>query len=282
MSQEAALGFPDIYALHLLAAVTAHQGIARIKRDQNQWSEAEKHALDAIDIMAKRAHSPHLRVVSQIESYRLLHDICSKQGKVGRALMAKLNADLLLDHVDSEGGVDDFYIEKVLFYGDAAQRQFASTQQFISGVNQQRLQEHNAQLMAAVSAVTAANAALQPNSALAQSQLQMVNVAASMVARVEAKSISSKGTPWALPTFTQQLVDPKQGLNTPDIVKGFASSAAQAGGTSYQAGAQQVTQAVDSLTPYRQTGKVDGAAGQVEKFAEVFNAFLVQVQDIRK
>ena len=34
--------------------------------------------------------------------------------------------------------------------------------------------------------------------------------------------------------------------------------------------------------PYRQSGKVDDAAAQVEKFAEVFNAFLTQVQEIKK
>ncbi|HKV01768.1 MAG TPA: hypothetical protein VJQ26_06570 [Ktedonobacteraceae bacterium] len=65
-------------------------------------------------------------------------------------------------------------------------------------------------------------------------------------------------------------------------MKDFATSAVQAGGAPYQAGAKQVNEQVDALMPYRETGRVDGAAAQVEKFAEVFNAFLTQVQEIKK
>lgn len=43
-----------------------------------------------------------------------------------------------------------------------------------------------------------------------------------------------------------------------------------------------MTQTVEALAPYPQSGKLDGAAAQVEKFAEVFSAFLTQVQEIRK
>lgn len=282
LPQEASLGFPDVYARHLLTAVCAHQGLARVHALQGRLSDAEKHATDALDIMTNRGHSPFFRAQSQVESYRILQEIYSNQRKVGRALLAKLNADLLGDHLASEGGTEDFFVEKALLHGEMAENQFGAVQQYVTGVNLHRLQQHNAQIIAATSALTAANASLQPNSAIARSQMQMMNIATSMAARAETKSLSLKGTPWVIPTFTQQLLDPKQGANTPTIMKGFASNAAEAGGASYQAGAQQVTQAVDELNPYRQSGNIDGAAAKIENFAEAFNAFLTQVQEIKK
>lgn len=113
-----------------------------------------------------------------------------------------------------------------------------------------------------------------------QSQMFMTLMAAQ--AGAGPKALQANATAWAVPTFNQQLVDPKQGANTPSIMKSFATNAAQAGGSSYQAGAQQVTQAVDALTPYRQSSKVDGATAQVETFAEIFNAFLTQVQETKQ
>lgn len=303
LSEEAALGFPDVFARHLLTTVKAHQGIGRAHAVQGHYPEAEKHATEAVEIMAKRAHAPFFQLQSHIESYQLLQDVHIKQGKVGRALMAKLSVDLLRDHLESKGGADDFFVEKALFYGEAAQNQFASVDQFVSGVNQQRIDQHNAQIMAVTGGMMAVNAALQSSmasSALAQSggvmtpQVQMAQMNAQIAqmqsqvfmalvaAQVEAtpKTLQANSTPWAIPTFSQQLVDPKQGANTPTIMKGFAINAAQVGGGSYQAGAQQVTQAVDALTPYRQFGKTEGAAAQVDKFAQVFNSFLTQVQEI--
>lgn len=120
------------------------------------------------------------------------------------------------------------------------------------------------------------------NAQMAQMQSQLFMTMMAAQTRAGPKALQVNTTPWAIPTFTQQLVDPKQGANTPTIMKGFATNSAQVGGAPYQAGAQQVNQAVDDLMPYRQSGKVDGAAAQVEKFAEVFNAFLTQVQEIKK
>lgn len=304
LPDEAALGFPDVYARHVLRVVKAHQGIARAHAAQGRWNDAEKHATEAVEIMGKRAHAPFFRLQSHIESYQLLQEIHAKQGKVGKALMAKLNVDLLQDHLESDGGGEDFIVEKAFFYGDAASNQFQAAQQFISGVNQYRMQQHQAQAMTVAGGMMAANAALQQglaqsalarsggamtpqvqtaqmNAQMAQMQSQMFTAMVAALTGAGSKALQASSTPWAIPTFTQQLVDPKQGLNTPTIMKGFATNVVQTGGASYQSVAQQVTQAVEALMPYRQSGKVDGAAAQVEKFAEVFNAFLTQVQEIK-
>ena len=73
LDEEAALGFPDIYVRRVLLVVRAHQGLARIHAAQGHWIDAERHATDAIETMAKRVHVPFFRVQSQIESYQLLH-----------------------------------------------------------------------------------------------------------------------------------------------------------------------------------------------------------------
>lgn len=281
-SRDAGLGIPEVFARQVLAIVRAHQGVARIYLAQKDFARAESEATEAMTIMKKCEFCPHAQAYSLRESNRILQEVYQAQGATGKALIRKLNADLLEDHLASVGGIDDFYAEKRVLYGETSEKQFAGVQNLFSSVMEYQAQQQTATIMAVTGGLVAFNAALQPNSALAQSQMQMMNLATAMAARAETKSLSVKGTPWAIPTFTQQLVDPKQGANTPTIMKGFATNAAQAGGASYQAGAQQVTQAVDALTPYRQSGKTDGAATQVEKFAEVFNAFLTQVQEIKK
>ena len=217
--------------------------------------------------------------------------------------MAKLNTDLLTDHLQSASGSDDFLVEKALLYGEVGQKQFAAVQQFVIGVNEHRLTEFKAQMQAYSAALNEAEAsllavgaqyALEKSGGIVTPEVQRLQMSAQL-ARFQADmhrhltegsanqmgKIHVHATPWAIPTFTQQLVDPKQGANTPTIMKGFATSAAQAGGSAYQAGAQDVTQAMDALALYRQSGKVDGGTAQVEKFAEVFNAFLIQVQEIK-
>jgi len=294
LSEEAALGFPDVFARHVLTTVQAHQGIARAHAAQGHWPEAEKHATESVGIIVKRAHAPFFLLQSHIESHQILQDVHAKQGKVGKALMAKLSMDLLRDHLESKGGTDDFYVEKALFYGEAAQNQFATADQYVSGVNQRLTGQHQAQAMTANAAFQSSMASsalaqsggtmtpqVQMNAQIAQMQSQVFIALVAAQVGATPKTLQANSTPWAIQTFSQQLVDPKQGANTPTIMKGFAVNAAQAGGGSYQAGAQQVTQEIDALTPYRQFGKTEGATVQVEKFAQVFNSFLTQVQEIK-
>jgi hypothetical protein len=108
------------------------------------------------------------------------------------------------------------------------------------------------------------------------------NYAAKFNSLETVKSFDGSTVSAMIPSLSQQLIDSRVGANAPTLVKDFTATAAEAGGASYEPGAQQVASAVDALMPYRQSGNLDGAAARVEQFAEVFNAFLTQVQEIKK
>lgn len=304
LPKTAAYAFSDIFALKLRAELAAHRAIANCFMSEGNIEGAITHVEQSAELVRARSNAPYFRSLEMIKTYDLLGDLYEKKGSVGKALITRMTSSLLRDHLASEGGTDDYYMERVLFSGEIAKKQFRMAQDFVHGVNAYRMGMHVQQAMAMAGAMNQMNAQFQQaaaSSALARSggvmtpQAQMAQLNASLssftaqafqnAAKMMAASpasLKADQTPWAVPSFAQQLVDPKQGANTPTIMKGFATSAAQAGGASYQAGAQQVTQAVEALAPYRQSGKMDGAAAQVEKFAEVFNAFLTQVQEIRK
>lgn len=121
---------------------------------------------------------------------------------------------------------------------------------------------------------------MQMNAQLAQFQVQMFTAMVKMGAG-QTTALDVNASPWGLPTFSQQLVDTKSGVNSRGIVKTFASEAAKAGGMATLAqGAQQVIRAVDALPTVQTTSDSQSIVKSVESFAGVFNNFLAQVQEI--
>lgn len=304
LSKEAGLGVPEVFARRVLANVRAHQGLARIYLAQKEWIKAEAEATEAINVMKGCQFCPYANARSLRESNRILEKVYQAQGATGKALIRKLNADLLDDHLASEGGIEDFYVEKKVLLGEASQKSIAEVERLHQSVMQYRQQQSAATMSAIAGGLMAVNAGLQQGlaqSALAKSggvmtpQVQMAQLNAQMAtmqstlftamvtsqAGANAKALQANATPWAIPTFTQQLVDPKQGLNTPSIMKGFATNAAQAGGSSVQSGAKQFTQGLEALQQYRKDPSTAGLDTQVKKFADAFNSFLVLVQEIK-
>ena len=305
LREDSGLGIPEVYARQIVATTEAHLGLARIAVSQKEWTKAESEATEAMAIAKRCEFCPHYVASSHQKANVILATVYQAQGNYGKALIRKLNADLFEDHLKSDGGIEDFYLEKRVTLGDQSQQPVAAVEQLFESARAYHAQQQQAMAMAVAGGLMAANAGIQQgfaqhalaesggvmtpqvqqmqmNAQMAQMQSQLFMTMVAAQAGSNPKTLQVNTTPWAIPTFTQQLVDPKQGADTPTIMKGFAANAAQAGGASYHAGAQDVTQAVDELVPYRQSGKVDGAAAQVEKFAEVFNAFLTQVQEIRK
>jgi tetratricopeptide (TPR) repeat protein len=303
LPEEAAFGIPEIYARHLQTAVKAHQGLARVYLKQGQLPKAEEHATAAVDLLLKRANSPAFMTERLIESYGILKDIYEKQGKIGKALTQRLIKDLLNDHLNSEGGTLDFYAEKDLFYGTGSipfnnaealliqtqsyrdQKAFSTTMAVIGGVMQANaaFQQFNAgQALAKSGGVMTPQVQMaQMNAQFAQFQTQTFTTMVKMDAG-QNKGLDLKTTPWAVPTFSQQLVDPRMGVNSRGIVKGFATDVATiGGGAALQQSAQQMIQRLDALPTVQSGEDTTGIVQQVGQFAEVFNGFLSQVQDIR-
>ncbi|MBS0165943.1 MAG: hypothetical protein JSR29_07670 [Nitrospira sp.] len=305
LREDSGLGIAEVYARQIVAATEAYLGLARIALSQKDWAKAESQATEAVAIAKRCEFCPYFMASSHRKANTILETVYKAQGNYGKALIRKLNADLLDDHLKSDGGIEDFYLEKQVTLGEHSQRQMAAVEELFVSVRTYRRQQEEAMTMAVAGGLMAASAGIQQglaqhalaesggvmtpqvqqaqmNAQMAQMQSQLFMTMVATQAGAGPKALQVNATPWSIPTFTQQLVDPKQGTNTPTIMKGFATSAAKAGGGSYQAGAQQVNEQVDALMPYRQSGKVDGAAAQVEKFAEVLNAFLTQVQEIKK
>ena len=299
---DAMLGLPRVYAQRLVTVTEAHQGLARIHMAKGQRVEAERHLLDAIELMKTRAHSAVFLSKSLIESYELMGQLQSKQGHVGKALVAKLNADLLKEYLASEEGRQARNVEYELLSGIGAWEQLVSVQSYVGGVNKSREHAAGATQMAVLGGITAANAALQSSmasAALAKSggivtpQVQMAQMNAK-TAQLQAqmftalmaqrtgttKSFDGSSVSSLLPSLPQQLVDQRMGLDTPALVKGFAAQAVQVGGPIYEADAEQVRRSVDALASYQQTGKGD-AMRAVGQFVDAFGNFVRRVQDIQ-
>ncbi len=301
---DAAFGHPRIYAREVLGRIQAYEGVARTHVTQGSMLEAEQSVKALVEFLTRYGQVfPALSPVKLRDAHQLLEEVYRKQGRTGRALIAKLNVDLLNDHLSSEGGVEDFYLEKEYLYGQEATKQITAIEKYIEAHRKQISAKEAAQTKALMSSFMTAYATVQqvqaalaladsggvltPGVQQAMMNAQVAQLAASITQSAIAasanaqKSFDVASTPWALPTFSQQLLDPRAGVNPQGVIKDFTGEVVKAGGASYQAGAQQLTQQVDALMPYRQSSKVDGAAAQVEKFAEVFNAFLSQVQEIR-
>ncbi len=301
---EATLGFPLSYSRSVLACAKAHQGLARLYLAKGNFVEAEAEIERALHMLKFCEFCPDSMAHARRESHRILAQLYREQRLVGKALLQQLNIDLLNDHLQSETGIDSFYIEKKLLQGEASDKQYRQMTEFryviIHHKDTKQTQEMLAQMSGAMQAYSSVQQGLAQQ-ALAQSEgvstpgvqeammnAQVAQLAAVMTQNAIAASAKNQNaldrasTPWALPTFARQLLDPRAGISPQDLIKNFTGEVVKVGGSSYQGGAHQVTQAVDALTPYRQSGKVDGAAAQVEKFAEVFNAFLTQVQEIKK
>ncbi len=304
ISKQARLGIPEVYARQVLANVKAHQGLARIYLARHDWAMADAEASEAITIMKSCPFCPYSHAKSQRESNRILEQVYQAQKATGKALIRKLIADLLEDHLRSEGGIEDFYIEKKVLLGETNQKSVAEVERLYQSVMQYQSKQQAATVNAIAGGLLAVNAGVQQGlaqSALSDSggvmtsQVQMAQLNAQLATMGSTlftalavsqaaggnKALEANETPWAIPTFAQQLVDPKQGMNTPDIMRGFAATVSQTGGSSYRAGSQQITQAVDTLQQLRNNSTPHGLDTEVKKFAETFNAFLIQVQEIK-
>ena len=305
ISKQARLGIPEVYARQVLANVKAHQGLARIYQARHDWGMAEAEATEAITVMKHCQFCPYSHARILRESNRILEKVYRVQKATGKALIRKLTADLLEDHLQSEGGIEDFYIEKKVLLGETNQKSIAEVERLYQTVMQYQSKQQAATVNAIAGGLLAVNAGVQQGlaqSTLADSggvmtsQVQMAQMNAQLATMGSTlftalavsqatgeghKALEANETPWAIPTFAQQLIDSKQGMNTPDIMRGFAATVSQTGGSSYRTGAQQITQAVDALQQLRNNSTPHGLDTEVKKFAETFNAFLIQVQEIK-
>ncbi len=253
LRDDSGLGIPEIYAHQIVAVTEAHLGLARIYLSQKEWTKAELEVTEAMAKAKRCEFCPYLMASSHRKANEILETVYQAQGNYGKALIRKLNADLLEDHLKSDGGIEDFYLEKKVTLGEQSQHQVAAVEKLFESARAYQAQQQQAMAMAVAGGLMAANTGIQQglaqtalanssgvmtpevqiahmNAQMAQMQSQLFMTMMAAQTRAGPKALQVNTTPWAIPTFTQQLVDPKQGANTPTIMKGFATNSAQVGG----------------------------------------------------
>jgi hypothetical protein len=234
------------------------------------------------------------------ETYQSIADIEVKAGRTGKALVTNLSAQLLDEYMRSDAYRED---QKVSFEAGAADRK---VNDLIFEVTMYRIKEDHAQMKAVLGAVVTglaqANAAwsqsqatkaltksggvmtpqAQMNAQMTQFQVQVFSSLVKMEAG-QTKGNDLMATPLALPTFGRQLVDPQMAINSRLMIKTFAAEAATMGATpTLQQDAQQLMREVDGLPTFQTNSDAQVLTQRVGQFAEMFNAFVKQVTEVKK
>ncbi|MBI5244156.1 MAG: hypothetical protein HY922_10860 [Elusimicrobia bacterium] len=299
LSEDVIAAFPYYFDQRLATLVNSHMGMARCYWAQEKADAAEGEAKQALAGL-KRAQSPFFLAKHTLEAQRLLKSIYDKKGLPGKALMAKLNADLMDDYLHSKQSARDFFLEKQCLW-DAKER-VAEVDRFVDNVNEKRMANLNQRLNAFASALGQVSSGLQQaqiNDAMSRSggqvtpQIQMMQWN-KLLTDINVKTLQGQGAqagpsvdaalnPMSNLTVVGQLVNPDMGVNPQGLIKTFASAAAQLSGSeSVKKAAQSVSSLVDAVVSVRQGNDMKKTEESVAKFAEAFTGFQAQVEGIQK
>lgn len=304
-AKDVELGLPIVYAQRLQSFVNSYQGMARIHKSRGDFDGALSQADESISVTKSfGTYFPHWSAESLLASYLIKQEACAGKGLVGQALVARLNADMLSDHLNSEGGKEDASIEQKFLSGEESQKQMKDLDGLIGQINSYRSQQASQQFNSITSGLLQANSMMQslnaakalnrsggvmtPQVQMAQTNAQLAQMQATLFTTLTLTSadlspkFTTVGGQWAVPSFGQQMVDPRQGINARGIVKTFAGQAAeQSGNPNLNAAAAQIKAAVDAL-PVVQNGQVTGeVSNRVSEFASLLNPFIEQVIAIK-
>lgn len=296
LSIDSITGFPYYYNKRLGAVVRAHLGLGRAYIKKKNFKEAENNFTKAIEIVNKRGVNSFRLRLYQIEAYKMLIDIYNKEGQTGKALIAKLNMDLIDDYLKSEEGIKTYYLEKHSYV--YAQEKFAEIDRYVEEVNQKRLEEADRQMREIMGAMT------QVVSTMAQSRMDMSGGSRSgyyspdmkafemnkMIFDMTMKIVSSANksdssqnvalNPMANVTLVEQLIDKRKGIKTFDIIKAFAKTAAELSrDEAISNTSRDIINLLDSLNEIRRAGNdAEKMINNVTNLANMLSAFQKQVQ----
>lgn len=268
-SEEEILGLIRIYEQKVRPITDARLGLARIYMNQQAYREARAEVHQAVKTMSLIGTAGGIRYLTNVdllpEIFDLFVEFETRAGASGRVKSAKLNKQVLEEYGRSQLASSDRRLQARL---REAQEDFLLYCIFYA---EKRRCTSAVKLMKAAGATTGTDAPLPSQAPLARFQTELLGTAS--------KGLDLWLTPWGIASFGLQLVDPRLGADTPGVVKTFASEAAALGNTAELAqSAQQVIKAVESFPTVQTTSD---PLQRVGEFAEVFNAFLAQLQEIR-
>lgn len=298
LKDESAAAFPFVYDRWVVAAARANLGLARLAWARSDLPELEGKAKTALDLFQKKAGLPIVMAKGSLECYELLRQAYSRQGKVGRERLVRLNQDLIKDYLHSQQGRNDFYAEKKA--ESEAIPEVAKADNFIAQVNQQRAEKNAAQWQQAMGALQQVGNMVQQHEMdkyAAQHggqltpQMEMSKMAMNFQSQMAALNPSYKkgmdmANAWLSPFTNQaagrQLLDPSYGTKAPQLIKTFANAAAELSGSDkMRKAAQLVSSSVDTVTQVR-GGNPQEVTKALTGFAQSFDSLATQVGAIEK
>lgn len=296
LSIDSISGFSYYYNKRLGAIVRSYIGLGRAYIAKNNLEEAEKNLVRAVDIVNRRNPGSYRLKQYQAEAHRLLRDIYTKQGHIGKALVAKLNTELVEDYLKSEEGLKTYFLEKHAYFD--AQQRFADIDKFVAQVNAKRLAEADRQMREIMGAVT------QVASTMAQAQMdrsmyrnsgfpghdmgtmQMNKMMLDVTMKIVSAASGGTGSgsdlslnPMADTTVVGQLMDRRKGSRTFEIIKAFVNAAADlSNDESIRKSSRDIIGLLESVREARSGGYSEKTLTDVSRLAETLSSFQTRVQ----
>jgi hypothetical protein len=300
-AENAALSFPPVYDRRIEAIARARLGLARLALARSDWRGVETQAKTAVELVNQKAQSPLFMAHQTLACYELLRQAYSRQGKIGRERLAKLNGDLLREYLHSKQGRADFFAARQAETGHADS--LKKMDEFVSQLEQKQQLDQQAALMSLVGAVAHVGANMQQtqiNNAMASSggrmtpqiqQMQNNKMLMDYQSKLLSQNVDFKNggglaagflSPLSSLAAGQQLLNPDFGLKAPQLIKGFATGiAALSGRDEVKQSAQSVLASVDGIVEAR--GGDSKEIGQaLAAFAEAFSSLQSETEELQK
>lgn len=299
LSLDSISGFPYYYNKRLGAVVRSYIGLGRAYIAKNNLDDAEKNLLRAVDIVNRRGAGSFRLKRYQAEAQRLLKEIYTRQGRTGKALVAKLNMELVEDYLKSEEGVKTFFLEKDSYF--EAQQRFLDIDKFVQQVNEKRLAEADRQMreimgtltqVASTMAQARMDSSVSRNSGFSgpdmrtmQMNRMMIDMTMKIVSAATGGADRGQDTslnPMSNTTFVEQLMDRRKGSRTFEILKAFVNAAADMSkDESIRRSSRDIINLIETLNEGRRSDDTtEKMLKDVSNLANVLSTFQTKVQGI--
>lgn len=276
--------FPLFFHRRLAAQVRAHLGLARLHLAGGKTAQAEASVQKAIRLVNRRSRSFLFSGRELLAAYVRLRSVHERTGATGKALVAKLNADLLADFMGSgyalEAAADDEEKETRI------DERMQDIDKFIAKVNRQRTAKAAAELASVLSNIAGGfdvgGTALDISLAAAEGiTFSMDVVTTAMLAVAEDPStagLASSAKPMANPVLASQLLEARMGQDPGAVIKGFLREAVKAdGSTEMKKAAEKVSTGWNAVAEAQGPRKL----AAVKELVKNLYSLEARVQDVR-
>lgn len=294
LSIEGLSAFPEVFQRRYTTMLLAYQGAARCQLALGEPVRAAAYCQEAMEHSAKVALSPASRAFLERDTQALLQKALAAQGLTGKALIAKLNADLLGDYLVSPKAAQHFYADKSLIFSPTYLRRFDDLQEAVEKVNKARAVRADAEAAAifgelnslGLSALSLSSGLKSGDPALlmlanfemADKVLESTDRLEKTLAKIDQEDQAMEAVGEA--AAVNQLADRGMGKETPQILQGYVASVVKAGGSKMQGPADLLTSRLEAVTDSRGSGEKASEAS-LRSFAKALDAFQSKAAEVK-